>query len=191
MIDNADRDTPDDDSDEPDFAAIYEPHVDGDGWQTTPRMAWQLWSAALYLADEWRTSQPEALAKALPPVARAYTSDRAWRQRFVAGFDRLAGRLAAIDEDGDTLARCTAEELALHLTINVAEQHRLDGALSPAAACHLPDHGTRDQAFDRMREALFEDHDFLLLYNPSLDGIETELDGNPSLHPRDWFTPFR
>jgi hypothetical protein len=182
--------TPDDDSDEPDFLTIYEPHVDGDGWQMTPRMAWQLWSAALYLADEWRTSQPDALARTLPPIARSHVQYPAWRGQFAAGFVRIATRLADAD-DADALARCTAEELALHLTIDLAERHAIDGALSPAAGCHLPEHGRQDRAFDRMRESLFEDHDFLLLYNPSLDGIETELDGNPLLHPRDWFTPFR
>lgn len=183
--------TPHDDSDEPDFATIYEPHVDGDGWQMTPRMAWQLWSAAIYLADEWRTSQPDALARALPPVARFLVQDRAWRRQFAAGFDRIATRLADADDDAEVLARCTAEELALHLTIDLAERHVIDGALSPAAASHFPDQGGQDRAFDRMRESLFEDHDFLVLYNPSLDGIETELDGNPFLHPREWFTPFR
>lgn len=63
MTDDRDRDTPDDYLDAPDFVRIDEPHVNGDGWRITPRMAWYLWSAALYLADECRTSRPEALAK--------------------------------------------------------------------------------------------------------------------------------
>lgn len=191
MTDDEDLSTPDDDGDEPDFAAIYEPHIDGDGWQMTPRMAWQLWNAALDLADRWRTSRPDALAKVLPTLARPHVWDRAWRQQFGAGFDHLAGRLADVDDDGDVLARCTGEEIGLHLAINLAERHLIDGAVFPAAGCHLRDHGPADRAFNRMREVLFEDHDFLLLYTPSLDGIETELDGNPLLHPRDWFIPFR
>jgi len=35
-----------------------------------------------------------------------------------------------------------------------------------------------------MREVLFEDHDVLMLFNPALDGIEDDADGNSSLHPR-------
>ena len=30
----------------------------------------------------------------------------------------------------------------------------------------------QDEAFFRMREVLFEDHDFLMLVNPALDGVE-------------------
>lgn len=189
MTDLDDLDTPADHNDEPDFAAIHEPHVDGDGWLMTPRMAWYLWSAALYLADEHRASHPEPLAKILPPVARPYAHDRTWRQRFVAGFERIAERIAAVDDD--MLARCTAEELALHLTINLAERHLIDGAFSPAALCHLPDHGRADRHFNWMREVLFEDHDVLLLFDPVLDGIEHNLDGDSLLHPRNWFTSFR
>lgn len=178
------------DDDEPDFAALYEPHVDGDGWQMTPRMACHLWSAALYLADEWRTSYLEPLLDALPPIARPYATDRRWRQQFTAGFERVAERLASGGED-DVLARCTAEELALHKIIDLAEAHFIDDIVSPAAGRHLPDHGERDEAFYWMREVLFEDHDVLMLYNRALDDIENDLDGNSSLHPRDWFQPFR
>lgn len=32
------------DTQEPGFSALYEPHVDGDGWRMTPRMASYLWS---------------------------------------------------------------------------------------------------------------------------------------------------
>jgi hypothetical protein len=191
VTDDNDLRAPDDDTDEPDFAAIYEPHVDGDGWRMTPRMAWYLWSAALYLADEYRTSSPDSFAKILPPVARAYAHDRAWRQQFVAGFEHLTERLGSIEDGSDVLARCTAEELALHLTINIAERPLIDGAFSPAAVCHLPDHGSADEDFDWMRDVLFEDHDVLMLFNPALDGIENDRDANSSLHPRDWFEPFR
>ena len=190
MTDDDELATSDENNDEPDFAALYEPHVDGDGWQMTPRMACYLWSSGLYLVDEWRTSGPKSLAKILPPVARAYAQNRAWRQQFVAGFTRLAERITSLDDDS-VLARCTAEELALHLTINLAEAHLRDGAFSPAAVRHLPAHGSADEDFNWMREVLFEDHDVLMLFNPTLDGIEDDADGNSSLHPRDWFQPFR
>lgn len=179
-----------DDDDEPDFAALYEPHVDGDGWQMTPRMAWHLWSAACYLADDWRHGDVESLLGDLPAIALPYAKDRAWRQQFVAGVEHIAERLANGGED-DVLARCTAEELALHKIIDLAEAHLIDDIISPAAVCHLPDHGVQDEAFYWMREVLFEDHDVLMLYNRALDGIENEINGNSSLHPRAWFQPFR
>lgn len=84
-----------DDDDEPDVTALYEPHVDGDGWQMSPRMAWHLWSAARYLAEEWRTSHPDTLASFLPRVAGPYVGDRAWRRQFAAGFKHIADGLAA------------------------------------------------------------------------------------------------
>lgn len=107
------------------------------------------------------------------------------RKQFIASFDRLC------DEDGGLLARCTADELALHLTINLSEAHVIDDAVSFAAVRHLPDHGSSDEDFNWMREVLFEDHELLMLFNPALDGVENDINGNPSLHPRRWFTPFR
>lgn len=47
-----------------------------------------------------------------------------------------------------------------------------------------------------MRDLLFVDHDVLLLFEPSLDGIEGEEASlgawveMVNLHPRDWFLPF-
>lgn len=181
------------DTQEPDFTALYEPHVDGDGWRMTPRMASHLWGAATILGDEWRTciTDPELLAENLTPVARPYAQNRSWLEQFIEGFDRLAERLGG-DGDSDCLARCTAEELALHLTINTAEAYIADGVVDSAWVDHLPDHGSADQDFDWMREVLFEDHDVLMLFNPSLDGFEHSPDVATSyLHPRDWFQPFR
>lgn len=179
-----------DDDDEPDFTALYEPHVDGDGWQMSPRMAWHLWSAARFLAEEWRASDPETLAGLLPPIAGSYVRDRAWRRQFVAGFEHIAARLAAPDGE-EVLARCTAEEVALHLTINLAHDHRLNDMVSPAAVHHLPDHGPQDEAFLWMRDVLFEDHDSLMLFNPVPDAIELDADDSSHLHPAKWFEPFR
>jgi hypothetical protein len=178
-----------DDDHEPDFTALYEPQVNGDGWQMSPRMAWHLWSAARYLSAEVRTSHPDALADMLPPVARPHV-DRTWRKRFVACFDHIADRLA--DPDGDeVLARCTAEEIALYLTIDLAFDHWLNDTVSPAGVAHLPDHGDQDEAFLWMRDVLFEDHDFLMLFNPALDGVELDRDGDSPLRPSNWFEPFR
>jgi hypothetical protein len=152
------------------------------------------WGAATILGDEWRTciTDPELLAEDLPPIARPYAQDRSWLEQFIEGFDRLAQRLGSGDGDSDCLARCTAEELALHLTIRVAEAYVADGVIDRAWVDHLPDHGADDRDFDWMREVLFEDHDVLMLFNASLDGVDdSPVVTTAYLHPRAWFRPFR
>ena len=56
---------------------------------------------------------------------------------------------------------------------------------------------SRDFDWPSLREDLFEDTDFLMLYAPELDGVDDPDDEvNQSLgigehlRPRDWFTPF-
>ena len=127
----------------------------------------------------------------LPPVARPYAFDDAWRRQFIGGFRQVAHRLGSPDEQNKILLRCTAEEVALHIAIDLAKGDTEEGLDPPAPYLELPDHGDRDVDFEWMREVLFEDHDVLMLYNPALDGIENDLDSNPLLHPRDWFEPFR
>lgn len=182
----------------PDFAALYEP-VGPEGWMVTPRMAYWLWSTALFLADTWRenANDPEAVADLLPSVARPHARGE-WYERFGRCFDDLAERIATGEANDERLAKCTGDELALHLVIEHAEAHLNDGVigLHIAAAQALPDHGDDDSDFDAMRDVLFEDHDVLMLYNPALDGIEDPTSGlsdqtrTTNLHPRDWFEPF-
>lgn len=159
-------------------------------------MAFRLWHAALCLGDEWRMflDDPDVVIEDLPRLARRYGCDRAWLERFVASFDRLAERLAGQDGD-DVLARCTADELALHLVIDLAEALATDNAVDPADPADLaalPDHGDEDIDFGLTRDVLFEDHDVLWLFNSSLDGIERQaILRSAHLHPREWFEPFR
>ncbi len=92
------------------------------------------------------------------------------------------------------MASCTAEEMALHLIIDAAEGATLDGSL--ATDLSLPADPDRDGDFDAVRELLFRDHDVLLLFDASLDGIESpdwDLGEHrlfANLHPRAWFLPF-
>lgn len=60
----------------------------------------------------------------------------------------------------------------------------------PREVPHLPEHHGPDSDFDWVREVL--DHDVLMLFNPSLDGIEDPaVVDTANLHPREWFLPFR
>lgn len=174
----------------PNFAALFEPHIDGDGWQMTPRMAMRLWHTALRLADEWQSAPLDRLVDDLPRIARPHAADGAWRQQFADAFRQIAGRLSTAEGLRQILAQCTADEVALHFTIDAAGSDVARG-ITPEHLDRLPDHGASDVDFGWMQEVLFEDHDVLMLYNPALDGIEIDFDSNDLLHPRDWFQPFR
>jgi hypothetical protein len=177
------------DEGQPDFAMIY-----GGDAPVTPRMAAHLWAAALFIADTYRDDeQLDLLRQQLPPVARRLTDD-AWMRRFVSTFDALADRLASGRFASEQLASCTAEEMALHLVIDLAEDFVADSMFPPQD--HLPACGEADTDFESAREVLFRDHDVLMLFNASLDGMED--DSNQisedfrfaNLHPRDWFVTF-
>ncbi len=92
------------------------------------------------------------------------------------------------------LTRCTGEEMALHIVIDHAESASRDGMLSTPAS--LPQDAARDTDFDSVRDLLFRDHDVLLLFDPSLDGLDDPEDEFhqrfrfANLHPDRWFLVF-
>lgn len=175
--------------DQPDFAAVY-----GADDLLTPRLAAHLWGAAVFLSDTYREDpQSEMLRQELPPIAQRLADD-AWIERFVSCFEALADRLGTGRSVGEQLASCTAEEMALHMVIDLAEAFVNDGVVPAESA--LPARGDEDTDFDFAREVLFRDHDVLMLFNASLDGIEddsgelAEQYRFANLHPRDWFAAF-
>jgi hypothetical protein len=160
-----------DDRDGPDFAALYEPGFAAGG-ALTPRLAWVLCNTAWYPADEWRlVADDHDVRRRLPRVAHHYAT-REWQMRFGDCFERLARRIAAGEGDTAALATCTAEELALHMILRVAPHLLEAGLLDEDAVADLPDHGGADRDVALLDDALFEDHDVLLLYQADLDGIE-------------------
>jgi len=182
----------------PDFASLYEDDY-ALGARMTPRMAYWLWHACIYLADTWRdgSDDPGPSIQSLSPLARPLANGD-WYDRFTDCFDHLAARIAAGDGAQERVASCTGEEMALPLAIDLAEAFVADGLLGPdiGAASSLPDHGGDDRDFEMMRSLLFIDHDVLILFDPMMDGAEIpdgELDRierYANLHPRDWFKPF-
>jgi hypothetical protein len=173
----------------PDFARLYA----GAGSPLSPRMASRLWAAAVMLADTYDEGRWHLLRRSLPPIVQR-VADEIWMERFVACFEALARRLEAGGFDATHITTCTAEEMALHLVIDAAEGATGDGSL--ATDLSLPASPDRDEDFDAIRELCFRDHDVLLLFDASLDGIEapnSALDEHglfANLHPQAWFLPF-
>jgi hypothetical protein len=174
----------------PNFATLYA----GANSPLSARMASQLWTTAIYFADTYADPDvTDLLKRELPPIARLMADD-VWMERFVACFEALATRLARGRFASSQLASCTGEELALHLVIDSAEAGVSDDVIPMDDS--LPADPERDRDFEWAREVLFRDHDVLLLFNPSLDGIEDN-DSDLSqrhmfanLHPQRWFLPF-
>ncbi len=175
--------------DQPDFGSLY-----GEDGTLTPRLAAHLWGAAVFLSDTYHEDpHSDVLRHELPPIAQPLCDD-VWIKRFVSCFEALVDRLGTGRFVSEQLASCTAEEMALHMVIDLAEAFVADGIVPTESP--LPARGDEDTDFDWAREVLFRDHDVLMLFNVSLDGIEddsSELAEQyrfANLHPRDWFDAF-
>ncbi|MFD9007850.1 tetratricopeptide repeat protein [Streptomyces sp. NPDC059552] len=126
--------------------------------------------------------------------AQAWEQGLDWRHRMVRAFDDLAHDIA---QGRLPLPRCTGEEMALHIALEHAFALTVDSPdLVEDFAAGLP---VQRDDFDwwTCKEALFEDHDVLMLYEPWMTDIENPHDhlaqqmGFVHLHPEDWFVPFR
>lgn len=118
-----------------------------------------------------------------------------YKPTFLNQFSRAAEKVAAELTVEDPQLECTAEQLAAHAILTMAEdvnQSDLTPLLEENGITDL----VRSQAdIEWLKTSVFEDHDALLLFSPELDGIErteaAEELGLVNLHPDDWFTPFR
>ena len=176
-------------ADAPDFTRLYA----DPGATISPRMASRLWAAAVTLADTYDEGRWHLLTRALPPIAQR-VADQVWMKRFISCFGDLARRFERREVDATRITTCLAEEMALHLVIDAAEETTGDGTLTTDLS--LPADPDRNDDFDALRELLFRDHDVLLLFDSSLDGIEapdSAFDEHrlfANLHPGAWFLPF-
>jgi len=177
----------------PDFASLY-----GDRTSIlSPRLAAFLWAAAGVLFDTYRgPGGRDMLVEDLPPLV-ARVADDAWYDRFLACFEALEHQLAVGSFEPEDLACCTGEEMALHLTVGMAEALIETGSLDDLEwMAALPPWRAEDGDPEWARTALFRDHDVLWLFEASLDGLEAP-DSDESVyfglvhvHPRDWFKRF-
>jgi hypothetical protein len=178
-------------ADTPDFAKLF-----GTGGSLTPRMGCRLWSGALTCGDTWRLARedPRWLIDELPPIARPWARPASpWLDRFISCFYDLADRIAVADVAEDSLTTCTGDEMALHLVIDFAEAEFDSGMDTEVdTLCNLPIRGHPDADFELVRDALLQDNDVPMLFDPSLDGIDEPDSGHRTvnLHPNRWFLPF-
>ncbi|WP_405763983.1 hypothetical protein OHU34_43395 [Streptomyces sp. NBC_00080] len=128
----------------------------------------------------------------LPPIT--FHQDHQWRRQMARCFDDLAADLA---QDGTVRPRCTGEEMALHLGIDRAKSLTRNRPRLVAETVAGLDEDPRDFDWDWCLTVLFEDHDVLMLFDASLDGIEdsgNEINqalGLANLAAAQWFVPFR
>ncbi|MEU5205344.1 hypothetical protein ACI2LF_40580 [Kribbella sp. NPDC020789] len=128
----------------------------------------------------------------LPPIT--FHQDQQWRRQMARCFDDLAVDLA---ETHAVRPLCTGEEMALHLGIDRAKSLTRNRPRLVAETVEGLGEDRRDFDWDWCSDALFEDHDVLMLFDASLDGIEdsgNEINqalGLANLAAADWFVPFR
>ena len=174
----------------PDFAALFPARECNcgredceicQGLQLTPRTADLLHTALEIMADqafddiEEHGSEPVErddrgdwlFFDRLPRIT--WNQDANWRRQVARACDDLAGDLACGDWP---LPRNNAEEIVLHLAIEDGPdclEEKEDAGDEEHDA--LPRHGD-DYDWGMCSEVLFQDHDVLMLYDESLDGIE-------------------
>ena len=144
----------------------------------------------LDILGEGSVNEMETLVLArLPNIVR--NRPASW----LAGFSRTCPDLIGdIDAGQDPRPRCTAEEFVLSVTIARLED-LVSGnwAVATAAVGHVSE-TDHDFIWDAVRQDLFQDSDLGLLYDPALDGLESDPrladEGIEMLHPDRWFTWF-
>ncbi|MCP9956093.1 hypothetical protein [Streptomyces sudanensis] len=128
----------------------------------------------------------------LPPIT--FHQDQQWRRQMARCFDDLAAELA---ETHAVRPLCTGEEMALHLGIDRAKSLTRNRPRLVAETVEGLSEDRRDFDWDWCSDVLFEDHDVLMLFDASLDGIEdsgndiNQALGLANLAAADWFVPFR
>ncbi|MFJ3891078.1 hypothetical protein [Streptomyces rubrogriseus] len=151
--------------------------------------AWQ--DVAAWGGAPLRRGQGRVLGS-LPPIT--FRQDQQWRRQMARCFDDLAGDLA---KTHTVRPLCTGEEMALHLGIDQAKSLTRNRPRLVAETVEGLAEDRGDFDWDWCSDVLFEDHDVLMLFDASLDGIEdsgndiNQALGLANLAAADWFEPFR
>ncbi|KAI8468349.1 MAG: hypothetical protein J3K34DRAFT_12107 [Monoraphidium minutum] len=156
----------------------------------TPRIAFKLYSTAVFLSDVAQHSDPDALD--LPPVAAPFVARRAWRRKLAQAFLRIAGRLANGLEPGPN---CTGEEMAFHLAVDWAREYDWGGNDEESAQLDRLPQAEMDDDWELVQDAAVQDEDVLMLFDdkvaPQLlaGGTLAAVMGVTHLHPSECEPP--
>lgn len=170
-------------SDVPDFAVLY---ADS---ELTPRSAAKLWAVAEIIYDNFHHGLGNEILETLPPIARHHADER-FESAFASRFAIVAKRVAEGLPWLESIATCTADEMAIHVILAMVDE--IDDMAEPTWIEQLPAHEDDDQ-IEWLEDLLLQDTDVLMLYNPALDGIEDPASpvnqqlGIANLHPNDWW----
>jgi hypothetical protein len=173
-----------------------EEHDDDAEVVITPRTAFLLHAAAAHLSDEaYDDTDPanqddSGLFGTYPRIT--HREGQRWRRQAARCYDDLAHDLEIGAWPRPT---CVGEEIALWKIVGEAEDPWMEEVFAEFID-RLPLHPA-DRDFDLLREVLFEDLDFQMLYDPSRDGIEDPDDPEnrflgigDNLKPENWFQTF-
>ncbi|WP_426602407.1 hypothetical protein [Streptomyces sp. WG7] len=154
-------------------------------------LAEQAWKEADTLGDQPTQRSAGGFFGSLPRVT--WHLDKAWRRQMARAFDDLA---TDCETGAQVEPRSTGEEMALHLGIARAQDLTHNRPrLVQNTVTGLPEHRA-DFDWEACSDVLFQDHDVLMLFDPSLDGIEDSAGdlhqsmGMVNLAPQDWFVAF-
>jgi hypothetical protein len=180
---------------------------DCDDWQLTARTAFLLYCLTGYFSDAVYDDIDELGDDPITSDDRVHTlsdyprltwnQDAVWRRQAARAFDDLGEDLL---KGRWPTPRCIGEEMALYLILRAAPSAQADewftgGGLATNPFDAVPEH-SEDYGWDTAKQVLFQDHDFLQLFNASLDGIEDPDDemnrnlGMGDLRAHAWFKPF-
>jgi len=172
-------------SDVPDFAALYSDS------SLSPRCAARIWAIAELIYDDFHQGFGDEILATLPPIARLHVDER-FESAFASRLAIIAKRVAEGLDCLETIASCTADEMAVHLILAMLDE--INNMADPDWIERIPACEDDDQ-IEWLDELLLGDTDVLMLYNPALDGIEDPNSavnqhlGCANLHPNDWFKP--
>ena len=166
-----------------------------------PRTAYYFWFELTALCDDWAMAldgQPfyvQALIDTLPRVAQLH-ADEEFIQRLVEAARDLRNRVSTATFPDRRLATCTAQEFIIHALDRLEDDLAEIRDVIHFEGFHKMFPKTRyDDDVGLYCDALLDDGDVELLFDPALDGVESDqliaLQLNPvHLDPTEWFLPF-
>lgn len=187
----------------PDFAALFPRPADEDDWNLEPRVAFALWHSLHPIIDQLHFDvrsfesyrrqgqdpfQGGIRLSSLPRIA--WGQDRKFAQEILRAATDLLGEL----ESGQIpFPRNVAEEIILYRAIQDADGWIIDEAEDDEDFGKLPP--TEEEfSVNAQLQDLYQDTDFLFLFQDDLDGVEDPSITGPlgmvDLRSNEWFTWF-